>query len=111
MHFLLKSPGHGSMIDDCIFISIMASNSSIPKTMKAIRLHEYGGNYRFDNDVPVPSDLDDYDVLLAIKSAGFCHSEVLARDGMFKEMTQELPIIPSHEPRWYYCCYGQKSKQ
>jgi len=80
--------------------------SSIPKTMKAIRLHEYGGDYRFHDDVPVPSDLDDYDVLIAIKSAGFCHTEMLVRDGIFK--AKKLPLIPSHEPTGIIVATGKK---
>jgi D-arabinose 1-dehydrogenase-like Zn-dependent alcohol dehydrogenase len=84
----------------------MASAPNIPKTMKAIRLHEYGGNYRFHDDVPVPSNLDDYDVLIAIKSAGFCHTEMLLRDGIFK--AKQLPIIPSHEPTGIIVSKGKK---
>jgi len=76
--------------------------------MKAIRLHVYGGNYHLDDDVPVPSDLDDYDVLISIKTAGFCHTEVLARDGMFKSKAKELPIIPSHEPAGIIVAMGKK---
>jgi D-arabinose 1-dehydrogenase-like Zn-dependent alcohol dehydrogenase len=83
----------------------MASMPNIPKTMKAIRLHEYGGNYQFHDDVPVPSDLDDDDVLIAIKSAGFCHTEMLVRDGIYK--AKQLPIIPSHEPSGIIVAMGK----
>ncbi|CAF1456882.1 unnamed protein product [Rotaria sordida] len=84
----------------------MASMQNIPKTMKAILLHEYGGNYRFHDDVPVPSHLDDYDVLIAIKSAGFCHTELLVRDGIIK--AKQLPLIPSHEPTGIIVAMGTK---
>ena len=79
---------------------------NIPKTMKAIRLHEYGGDYKLHDDVPVPTDLGDYDVLIAIKSAGFCHTEMLVRDGIFK--AKQLPIIPSHEPTGVIVAMGKK---
>lgn len=84
----------------------MSNVSDIPKTMKAIRLHEYGSNYRFHDDIPVPSDLNDYDVLIAIKSAGFCHTEMLVRDGIFK--AKQLPLIPSHEPTGIIVRKGKK---
>jgi D-arabinose 1-dehydrogenase-like Zn-dependent alcohol dehydrogenase len=84
----------------------MASVSNLPKTMKAIRLHEYGGNYRFHDDIPVPTDLGDYDVLIAIRSAGFCHTEMLLRDGIFR--AKQLPIIPSHEPTGIIVSVGKK---
>jgi D-arabinose 1-dehydrogenase-like Zn-dependent alcohol dehydrogenase len=84
----------------------MANVSNIPKTMKAIRLHEYGGDYRFHDDIPVPSNLGDYEVLIAIKSAGFCHTELLVRDGIFK--AKQLPIIPSHEPTGTIVAMGKK---
>jgi D-arabinose 1-dehydrogenase-like Zn-dependent alcohol dehydrogenase len=84
----------------------MSSIPSIPKTMKAIRLHEYGGEYRYHDDIPVPSDLNDYEVLLAIKSAGFCHTEMLLRDGIFR--AKQLPIIPSHEPTGIIVSKGKK---
>ncbi|CAF1295248.1 unnamed protein product [Rotaria sordida] len=74
--------------------------------MKAILLHEYGGNYRFHDDIPVPSHLDDYDVLIAIKSAGFCHTEMLVRDGIIK--AKQLPLIPSHEPTGIIVAMGTK---
>ncbi|CAF3658724.1 unnamed protein product [Rotaria socialis] len=80
--------------------------ANIPKTMKAIRLHEYGGDYRFHDDIPVPSNLDDYEVLIAIKSAGFCHTEMLVRDGIFK--AKQLPLIPSHEPTGIIVAMGTK---
>jgi D-arabinose 1-dehydrogenase-like Zn-dependent alcohol dehydrogenase len=84
----------------------MANVSDIPKTMKAIRLHEYGGNYQFHDDIPVPSALGDYEVLIAIKSAGFCHTEMLLRDGIFR--AKKLPIIPSHEPTGIIVSMGKK---
>ncbi len=80
-----------------------------PKTMKAILLHEYGGDYLLHDDVPVPSDLDDYDVLIAIKSAGFCHTEMLVRDGIIK--AKKLPLIPSHEPTGIIVAMGEKVSQ
>jgi D-arabinose 1-dehydrogenase-like Zn-dependent alcohol dehydrogenase len=77
--------------------------------MKAILLHEYGGDYLLHDDVPVPSDLDDYDVLIAIKSAGFCHTEMLVRDGIIK--AKKLPLIPSHEPTGIIVAMGEKVSQ
>jgi D-arabinose 1-dehydrogenase-like Zn-dependent alcohol dehydrogenase len=74
--------------------------------MKAILLHEYGGNYQFHDDVPVPSNLNDYDVLIAIKSAGFCHTDRNVRDGMFNG--KQLPLIPSHEPTGIIVSMGKK---
>lgn len=74
--------------------------------MKGILLHEYGGNYRFHEDLPVPEKLDDYDVLIQIKSAGFCHTEMLVRDGIFR--AKQLPLIPSHEPTGIIVSKGKK---
>jgi D-arabinose 1-dehydrogenase-like Zn-dependent alcohol dehydrogenase len=74
--------------------------------MKAILIHEYGGNYQFHDDVPVPSNLNDYDVLIAIKSAGFCHTDLNVRAGMFNG--KQLPLIPSHEPTGIIVGMGKK---
>lgn len=84
----------------------MANMQDLPKTMKAILLHEYGTDYRLHDNVPVPTDLDDYDVLIAIKSAGFCHTEMLVREGIIK--AKKLPLIPSHEPTGIIVAIGPK---
>ncbi|CAF0942207.1 unnamed protein product [Adineta steineri] len=86
----------------------MSNVSNIPKTMKALRLHEFGSDYRLDHDVSVPLDLGDYDVLIAIKSAGFCHTELLIRDGLARPTPKQLPLIPSHEPAGIIVAMGKK---
>ncbi|PWY88840.1 GroES-like protein [Aspergillus sclerotioniger CBS 115572] len=64
-----------------------------PKTMKAIHIQQYNKPYHV-SDVPVPQPKP-YQVLVRIKAAGFCHTDLMA---LHKEFGTKLPFIGSHEP-------------
>ncbi len=61
--------------------------------MKAIRLVEIGKPLQMQ-DIPVPP-IGDRDVLVRVKAAGICHSDVHYRAGT--SPVRELPVTPGHE--------------
>ncbi|EYE97889.1 zinc binding dehydrogenase [Aspergillus ruber CBS 135680] len=62
--------------------------------MKAIQIHAYNEPYKVHNDIPIPSPKP-HQVLVHIKAAGFCHTDLMALNG---EFGTKLPFIGSHEP-------------
>ncbi|KAJ5235505.1 zinc binding dehydrogenase [Penicillium citrinum] len=61
--------------------------------MKAIQIQEYNQPYRI-SEVHVPHPKA-HQVLVRIKAAGFCHTDLMALNGEFET---KLPFIGSHEP-------------
>ncbi|KAJ5676048.1 zinc binding dehydrogenase [Penicillium macrosclerotiorum] len=61
--------------------------------MKAIRITKYNDPY-YVSEVPVPWPKP-HQVLVRIKAAGFCHTDLMALNG---EFNSPLPFIGSHEP-------------
>ncbi|KAK1142170.1 hypothetical protein N8T08_008096 [Aspergillus melleus] len=64
-----------------------------PKTMKAVQIQEFNEPYDI-SEVPVPRPKP-HQVLVRIKAAGFCHTDLMALNGDF---ISKLPFIGSHEP-------------
>ncbi|KAH8424004.1 uncharacterized protein LDX57_001759 [Aspergillus melleus] len=64
-----------------------------PKTMKAVQIQEFNESYHI-SEVPVPRPKP-HQVLVRIKAAGFCHTDLMALNG---EFNSKLPFIGSHEP-------------
>lgn len=62
-------------------------------TMKAIQIQEHNQPYRI-SEVHVPHPKA-HQVLVRIKAAGFCHTDLMALNGEFET---KLPFIGSHEP-------------
>ncbi len=61
--------------------------------MKAMVLREYGQPLQLE-EVEQPA-IGNKDVLLKVKAAGVCGTDLKIRDGMV--LTKELPLIPGHE--------------
>ncbi|CAG8561850.1 unnamed protein product [Penicillium salamii] len=64
-----------------------------PTTMKAIQIQHYNEPYHVsDVEIPTPKP---HQVLVRIKAAGFCHTDLMALNNDFNT---PLPFIGSHEP-------------
>jgi D-arabinose 1-dehydrogenase-like Zn-dependent alcohol dehydrogenase len=50
----------------------MSTTQSIPATMKAAYIEGFKKPMKVDKQRKVPSDLEDYDILVQVKSAGEC---------------------------------------
>ena len=61
--------------------------------MKAVQIQEFNEPYHI-SEVPVPRPKP-HQVLVRIKAAGFCHTDLMALNGDF---SSKLPFIGSHEP-------------
>ena len=61
--------------------------------MKAVRLVETGKPLQMQ-DIPIPA-IGDRDVLVRVKAAGICHSDVHYRAGT--SPVRDLPVTPGHE--------------
>ncbi|KAL2841171.1 GroES-like protein [Aspergillus pseudoustus] len=66
---------------------------AIPKTMKALRLVEYGEPYQL-HEIPIPF-IGDNDLLIKVGAAGFCHTDYQVYQGTYNS---PFPMTPSHEP-------------
>ncbi|PYI02737.1 GroES-like protein [Aspergillus sclerotiicarbonarius CBS 121057] len=76
----------------------------IPKTMKALRLVQYGAPYQLD-EIPVPS-INENELLVKVGAAGFCHTDYQVYEGVYKSPT---PMTPSHGPVGTIVAVGQKA--
>ena len=66
---------------------------AVVKTMKAVQIQKFNAPYDVSQvEVPRPKP---YQVLVRIKAAGFCHTDLMALNNEFHST---LPFIGSHEP-------------
>jgi D-arabinose 1-dehydrogenase-like Zn-dependent alcohol dehydrogenase len=62
-------------------------------TMRAMQVGEKGGDLELvEREVPTPGRGE---VLVRVHACGVCHSDMLAKDGLFPGV--EFPIVPGHE--------------
>ncbi|GCB25987.1 alcohol dehydrogenase [Aspergillus awamori] len=64
-----------------------------PSTMKAIQIQQFNEPYHV-SEVVVPQP-EPHQVLVRVKAAGFCHTDLMALNN---EFGTQLPFIGSHEP-------------
>ncbi|MDB5126174.1 alcohol dehydrogenase AdhP [Mucilaginibacter sp.] len=79
----------------------------IPKTMKAVVIHEFGQPLVIE-DVPVPTPGDNQ-VLVKVIACGVCHTDLHAANGDWPVKPQ-LPLIPGHEAIGYVVALGADVK-
>jgi len=72
------------------------------KKMLAAVLHDF--NNLVLEEVPVPQPVDFGDVVVRIKSCGFCATDYKAITGRRKNVT--FPFIPGHEPSGIVAAVG-----
>jgi NADPH:quinone reductase len=84
-----------SFIHSFIHQNTMPSSSSIPKTMKAVVVREYGGidALSYETDFPVP-ELSDGNVLVRNELCGLNFIDTYYRSGLYK---QDLPFVSGQE--------------
>ncbi|KAF4556453.1 Alcohol dehydrogenase GroES-like domain-containing protein 17 [Elsinoe fawcettii] len=73
-------------------------------TMRAAQIIEFGKPYRL-SQVQVP-DLPEDGLLVKVRAAGYCHSDLQVYEGQFEA---KLPLIPSHEPAGEIVAVGSKA--
>ncbi|KAG8682459.1 hypothetical protein FRC09_016761 [Ceratobasidium sp. 395] len=66
----------------------------IPKTMRGFLLEEFNKPYVYHDDLPVPTARPG-EILMKVKAASFCHTELAVISGDFKGV--KLPVVPGHE--------------
>ena len=74
--------------------SVIGVGSSIPKTMKAAFVTEFGKPLMI-GELPVPQPKDGQ-VLIRIEACGVCHTDVHAANGDWP-VKPKLPFVPGHE--------------
>lgn len=70
---------------------------SIPSQMKAARIAEFKKPMSVDT-VDVPVELGPNDVLIQIKAAGWCHTDLQVLEGVYESAGAKPGLIGSHEP-------------
>ncbi|KAB8542120.1 hypothetical protein FH972_025583 [Carpinus fangiana] len=73
------------------------TNNQIPKEMRAARVKDFNEGYSVDS-VPVPAELGPNDVLVQIKAAGYCHTDLQVMQGVYESAGAKPGLIGSHEP-------------
>ncbi|OAH14386.1 NAD(P)-dependent alcohol dehydrogenase [Streptomyces jeddahensis] len=72
------------------------SNTAIPSTMRAARMHAYNQPFVLE-EVPTP-DIAPDQVLIKVGAGGMCRTDVQLVDGYFdKYAPSEFPVTPGHE--------------
>ncbi|KAB5529035.1 chaperonin 10-like protein [Coniochaeta sp. 2T2.1] len=71
----------------------MASSTTIPAKMKAVRLTEYNKPYVVTT-TSVPTDIGPHDMLVKVAVASYCHTEQVTAAGWYNT---PLPCTASHE--------------
>lgn len=73
-----------------------ACDDAVPKTMKAVVVRELGGpdSLLYETDYPVPSDLDEGQILIQNAYAGLNFIDTYYRSGLYK---QNVPFIAGQE--------------
>ncbi|KAH6988325.1 chaperonin 10-like protein [Ilyonectria sp. MPI-CAGE-AT-0026] len=66
---------------------------TIPQDMLACQVVEYSKPYKIQR-VPVQHELQDYEILVKVAVSGFCHTDQMVRQGIFRT---KLPCTASHE--------------
>ncbi|KAL8759323.1 MAG: hypothetical protein Q9199_000854 [Rusavskia elegans] len=78
----------------------------VPNNMLAVQVFEYNKPYAF-NDIPTPTSLSEYDLLLKIKVASLCHTDGMVSAGDF---STKLPCTASHEGCGEVVAWGSSVK-
>ncbi|KAI6910065.1 hypothetical protein KC318_g3281 [Hortaea werneckii] len=81
---------------------------SIPQKMRAARVKDFKKPYEVA-DVDVPADMGDYDVLVQIKAAGYCHTDLQVLEGVYASAGAKPGLIGSHEPAGLVVKAGPKA--
>lgn len=74
----------------------MSQTTTIPSKMHAAVLREYKKPFNYE-EVPVPEVGDD-DVLVQVKAAGYCHTDLQVNEGVYESAGAKPGMIGSHEP-------------
>lgn len=78
--------------------------------MRAARVKDFNKAYEVA-DVPIPTDLGDYDILVQIKAAGYCHTDLQVQQGVYASTDAKPGIIGSHEPAGLVAKAGPKVEE
>ena len=85
--------------------------ADVPETMKAAYIKEWGKELAVDPRRKVPTELQDYEILVQIKAAGMCHTDLQVLEGVYTEAGAHLGMIGSHEPAGIVVKLGPKAEE
>lgn len=83
---------------------------SVPQKMRAARVKGFNQPYEVA-DVDVPSDLEAHDILVQIKAAGYCHTDLQVLQGVYESAGAKPGLIGSHEPAGLVVKVGPKADE
>ncbi len=77
--------------------------------MYGLVIEEFKKPYKYREDLTVPQ-VGPKEVLIEIRTAGYCHTEAMVQNGEFAHMMQDdLPLVPSHEPTGVIAAIGEEA--
>jgi propanol-preferring alcohol dehydrogenase len=78
--------------------------------MKAAYIADYKKPMQVDLKKKVPSDLKGYDILVQIKAAGMCHTDLQVLEGVYDDAGSFKGMVGSHEPAGVVVKLGSKAE-
>lgn len=81
--------------------------AQVPATMRAAVLTQFKQPYKLI-EKPVPKVSAPQDILVRIRAAGFCHSDLQVWEGVYES---PLPLVGSHEPVGEVVEMGEEARQ
>ncbi|ETN40112.1 uncharacterized protein HMPREF1541_04387 [Cyphellophora europaea CBS 101466] len=86
----------------------MSSTATVPATQRAQVLKAFNEPYTFTATHPTPPAPKDYELLVQVKAASYCHTDAVFASGA---MQQVLPRIGSHEFCGVIHSFGPKAQE
>jgi propanol-preferring alcohol dehydrogenase len=90
--------------------TIMSSTQTIPATMKAAYIDDFKKPVQLDMKRKVPSDVKDYDILVQVKAASYCHTDKQVWEGVYESQGSFKGMIGCHEPAGVVVQLGSKAE-
>ncbi|TDZ16200.1 alcohol dehydrogenase [Colletotrichum orbiculare MAFF 240422] len=82
----------------------------LPKHMRAATIKDFNKGYEV-KDIEVPTKLDPNDVLVKIRAAGYCHTDLQVQEGVYASAGAHKGLVGSHEPVGEIAKLGKEAEQ
>ncbi|PWN47325.1 GroES-like protein [Violaceomyces palustris] len=86
------------------------SSRDIPSKMKAATIKDFKKGYEV-KEIEVPTNLEPFEVLVQIKAAGYCHTDLQVMEGVYEKDGSKPGLVGSHEPAGIVVKAGSETKE
>ncbi|CEH17251.1 Alcohol dehydrogenase, class V [Ceraceosorus bombacis] len=85
------------------------SQNALPSKMKAGIIEKFNSSVAFQEGREVPGDLKGHDILVQVKAAGMCHTDLQVLQGVYASQGSHEGMIGSHEPAGVVVALGPEA--